>query len=255
MHHDILDNLLASKTTSVCWLGNLSWLIAANGKLVAFDLDLDRDYRLNPSPIPTEAIAAHLDIQFITHEHEDHFSSITSKILADQSNCLFIIPANCVDKAKSLGIPDSRIHVAIPDEPFDLNDIKITPFHALHGHRQTAIYKHANFQDCGYHLTVDKHTFFQPGDSVLLEQHMEISNLDVLFVSPTIHNTHIDQSKILIEIINPRYIFPQHYGTYQQTQSNFFWTKGYPDELYACLNAEHQSRFHKLSQGQITAIE
>ena len=50
---------------AVCWLGNLSWLIRAEGKLIAIDLDLDRDNRLQPSPIPTTDLAPVLDIQFI----------------------------------------------------------------------------------------------------------------------------------------------------------------------------------------------
>ena len=38
---------------ALCWLGNLGWLIYADGTLIATDLDLDREGRIQPSPIPT----------------------------------------------------------------------------------------------------------------------------------------------------------------------------------------------------------
>lgn len=78
MHNAILEQLTASDSgISVCWLGNLSWLICAQGQLMAFDLDLDLDLRLQPSPVPISALAGRLNVLFITHEHGDHFNAAT----------------------------------------------------------------------------------------------------------------------------------------------------------------------------------
>ena len=95
---------------------------------------------------------------------------------------------------------------------------------------------------------------FHPGDSVLTEEHLGLKNIDVLFVSPTVHNMYLDRSMILINRLQPEYIFPQHFGTYQQDEENMFWTRGYPDELKQRLSQELQKRYHKLNLGDMFVI-
>lgn len=255
--NQILESLMAVESgIGVCWLGNLGWLLRAEGKLIAFDLDLDRESRLQPSPISTEDLAPVLDAMLITHEHGDHFSGPTSKILNEKSACQFVLPANCVEKGHSFGISDARISVAHPFEPMDVCGFETEPKRALHGHTNFTVYRRANMEDCGYVLKMAGHIVYQPGDTVLLQEHMEdFEDVDVLFVSPTLHNTHLDASRRLIEAIQPDYIFPQHFGTYQPTEQNSYWTVGYPDELKNSLSAELQARFHKLDQGSIFVID
>jgi len=54
---------------------------------------------------------------------------------------------------------------------------------------------------------------------VLLKQHVEdYGDGDAFFVSPALHNTHIDAMVTMIEAIRPSYIFPQHFGPYQVTE-------------------------------------
>ena len=77
----------------------------------------------------------------------------------------------------------------------------------------------------------------------------------MLFVSPTVHNTHVDRSVTLINALRPDHIFPQHYGTYRERPENLRWTRGYPDELKAALPEAMQERFHKLEQGAVFLIQ
>jgi L-ascorbate metabolism protein UlaG (beta-lactamase superfamily) len=117
------------------------------------------------------------------------------------------------------------------------------------------VYRRANLDDCGYVLTLGGRRIFQPGDSVLLQDHLEdLGDVDVLFVSPTFHNMHVAASKTLIETVRPEFVFPQHFGTYRPTDQNSYWTVGYPDELRAALSRAMQERFHKLDQGEIFCI-
>ena len=235
-------------------MGNLGWLIYGDGLLVATDLDLDRPGRVQPSPVPTAEIAPLLNVHLITHEHEDHFSSPTCALLAKQSACTFVVPANCADKARGLGVPESRLCVARPGEPFDVRGLHVEPQHAFHGHWHGSVYRGANLEDCGYLFTVGGKRFLQPGDTVLLHEHLELDGGDVLFVSPTDHNMHVRQSTLLINALEPRHIFPQHFGTYLETDANRYWTKGYPDELKAVLPRQMRERFHKLAQGEVYVI-
>jgi L-ascorbate metabolism protein UlaG (beta-lactamase superfamily) len=252
---DVLQALTCTADgMAVCWLGNLGWLIYGDGLLIATDLDLDRPGRLQRSPVPTEAIAPLLDVHLITHEQEDHFSSPTCATLAAHSECTFVVPANCADKARGLGVPESRLRVARPGEPFDLPGLRVEPQRAFHGHWHGSVYRGANLEDCGYLLTLGGRRLLQPGDSVLTHDHLELTEIDVLFVSPTEHNMHVGQSAVLIHALEPSHVFPQHFGTYVETDANRYWTKGYPDELKTVLSRPMQERFHKLAQGQVYTV-
>jgi L-ascorbate metabolism protein UlaG (beta-lactamase superfamily) len=255
MDKDALDELCSTKSgIALCWLGNLSWLIAAEGRLIATDLDLDPGARIQPSPISTEAIAPHLDVHLITHGHEDHFSTPTCQALIERSQCTFVVPASCQDKARGLGVPAARLCIARPGESLKVRGLPIEPIRALHGHLYGSVYRGASMQDCGYLISMAGTRLLQPGDTVLLHDHLEQASVDVLFVSPTEHNMAVARAAILINALEPAHIFPQHWGTYVETDANRYWTKGYPDELAAVLPRPMRERYHRLAQGEVYSI-
>ena len=235
--------------TSVWWAGQDSWIIKSGDLVISTDLFLGNDGRIAPSPVTPEELAAVLDISFVTHSHGDHFEEYTSRILLEQSACLFVMPESCLPEAHRMKIPDSRIIVATPREPFEVKGISVEPVRALHGNSNFAIYYDANLQDCGYLLTIDGKRFLQPGDTYLLEDHLFIKNVNVLFVSPTEHNMYIDPSVILINTLDPDYIFPQHHSTVAVNSENRFWAKGYPDEVKIRLSGAMKERYHILKPG------
>ncbi len=231
------------------WAGHNGWIIKSGELVISTDILLDYDKRKIPSPIKAEELAKLLDISFITHGHKDHFNRSTSQVLAEQSNCTFVIPESCLTIADELTLPKDRIRIAKPREAFELNGIKVEPLRAIHGNANFAIYYDANLQDCGYVITVDGVRFLQPGDSHLLEDHLFLKEIDVLFFSPTEHNMYIVPSVILINKLQPKYIFPQHHSTVIVNESTRFWAKGYPDEVKLRLTPSIQDRYHILSQG------
>jgi L-ascorbate 6-phosphate lactonase len=196
-----------------------------------------------------------LDVAFITHEHGDHFNRKTARILAEKGRCTFVMPSNCVAAARQIGIPEDRIQVATPRKPFEVRGVKVAPLRAFHGNPRNAVHKDANLEDCGYLLEVGGKTFLQPGDSVLLEDHLFLKHVDVLFFSPTEHNMLIDPSVILINELEPDVILPQHRDTYRITPQNRYWTNGYPNEVKLRLSRRLQERFHILKQGEKIEIK
>lgn len=252
----IIKNMIAqSSVHSLCWLGNNGWIINYKGCMIAFDLDLLDSYRLQASPVNIAELAPYLDYLFITHEHNDHFHDSTAKALHKESHCTFILPESCLKKANELGVTENRYKIAYPGRSFYLGDLLVEPLHALHGHLQNSVYKDANFKDCGYVLKFGDKRIFQPGDTVLLQEHLELADIDILFVSPTEHNMQVINSVNMIKSINPRLIFPQHFDTYPVDAENYFWTHGYPDELYYALPDQFKLRYHKLLQGEIYTIK
>ena len=233
------------------WAGHNSWIIRSGDLVVATDLYLDNSMRLSPSPITPEEIAPELDISFITHAHGDHFDEYTSRVLLEKSSCIFVMPESCLPVARKLKIPDERIAVAKPRVSFEVKGVKVEAIRAIHGKANFAIYYDANLQDCGYVFTLGGKRFLQPGDSYLLEDHLFLKNIDILFFSPTEHNMYIDRSVILINTLDPAYIFPQHYGTISFGKDNQyrFWAKGYPEEVKLRLSRPLQEKFHIMEIG------
>jgi len=243
------------------WTGNAGWLIKADGVLIGIDLDLEREEKISEPPVSAEDLAGLLDLAFVTHHHGDHFNEPTLKNLAQGKRCTFVLPQTCLRRASELGIAGERIIVPQPGQPFEVKGIRIEPTHAIHGNQEfTVLTREADFIDsithnCGYVLTIQGKRFFHPGDSVLTEEHLNLSKIDVLFISPTVHNMYIDRSMILINRLEPAYIFPQHFGTYREADDNVFWTRGYPDELKSRLSTDLQRRYHKLQLGEMFLIK
>ena len=235
---------------NVWWTGHNGWLIKHGDVLIGTDLVVDQNDRLYSSPISAAELAPELDVSFVTHGHGDHFNRPTSRVLAENSKCTFVIPRSCEQIARDIGIPKNRIQVARPGEPFEISGVKVQPVRALHGNPRFAVHKNANLDDCGYHLTIGGKTFLQPGDSVLLEDHLFLKHVDVLFFSPTEHNMHVDSSVILINELEPDYIVPQHRDTYRVTPQNRYWTNGYAYEVKLRLSKALQARYHVLEQGE-----
>jgi L-ascorbate metabolism protein UlaG (beta-lactamase superfamily) len=240
---------------AVWWTGHNGWLIKSDGLLIGTDLATEDEARLYRSPITAEELAPLLDIALITHRHGDHFNLKTARILGERGRCTFVMPANCIADARRLGIPEGRIKVASPRQPFQLKSVSVSPLRAIHGNPKSAVYFDANLEDCGYLIELKGRTFLQPGDSVLLEDHLFLKHVDVLFFSPTEHNMHIDPSVILINELDPAYILPQHRDTYRVTPENRYWTSGYPQEVRLRLSRPLQARYHILKQGQKLEIE
>ena len=240
---------------AVWWTGHNGWLIKSDGLLIGTDLAIEDEARLYQSPISAVELAPLLDIAFITHRHGDHFNRKTARVLAEKGRCIFVMPANCVAEARRLGIPENRIEVAAPRKPFELQGMKVSPVRAIHGNPKTAVYFDANLEDCGYLIELGGKTFLQPGDSVLLEDHLFLKHVDVLFFSPTEHNMHVDPSVILINELEPDFILPQHRDTYRVTPQNRYWTSGYPHEVKGRLAKPLKERYHILRQGERLVIK
>ena len=234
----------------IWWAGHNGWIIKSGDMVISTDIILDYDKRKSPPPMTEDELAEILDISFVTHGHKDHFSRSASSNLSKKGHCIFVIPQSCVPIAEELNLPQSRIVIAHPREPFELKGIKVEPIRALHGNANFAIYYDANMLDCGYVIDIDGTRFLQPGDSYLLEDHLFLKDIDVLFFSPTEHNMYIDRSVILINTLNPDFIFPQHHSTVIVNDNTRFWAQGYHHEVKLRLSSAMKSKYHIPQEGQ-----
>jgi hypothetical protein len=61
---------------------------------------------------------------------------------------------------------------------------------------------------------------------------------------------YIDRSVILINTLNPDFIFPQHHSTIIVNEHSRFWAKGYPDEVKIRLSEPLKEKYHILKEGE-----
>lgn len=257
----VLDQIRSHHSgIALWWVGNAGWLVKADDLLIGIDLDLESRERIAPPPISSEELAGEIDVAFATHHHGDHFNATTLAKIAAKPRSAFVLPRTCLAGAAAASIPRDRIVVPRPLVPFDVGGVSVRPLHAVHGNQMfTVLTREPDFvesiaSNCGYLITLGGRTFFWPGDSVLTEEHLALRDVNVLFVSPTVHNMHVDRSAVLINALQPDLVIPQHFGTYREDDENRFWTKGYPDELRLALSADLQKRYRKLAIGERLVI-
>jgi len=237
------------------WIGNAGWQIRFETISVLIDPDLEIGSHKLPSGMISAGLASDVistaDLVLVSHEHGDHFSIPTAQRLAEESDCHFILPAGCLHPAKEAEIPSQRIIPAHHNKKIDLFDggLTVTPIKAIHGHILGSVYKYYDPADCGYLIQTEFLNLFHPGDSLLLEEHFELPEIDVLFISPTEHNTNVEQSLVLIDSLMPGYIMPQHRDTYVVTDENKFWTSANDKLLYDALDEKYKKRYHRLTIG------
>jgi L-ascorbate metabolism protein UlaG (beta-lactamase superfamily) len=258
----VLDQIRShNKGIAIWWTGNAGWLIKSNDLLIGTDLTLDNDEKVQPPPVSAADIAADLDVLLVTHHHGDHCNAETIRTLLSRGKCMFVLPSPCLKELAGLTIPRDRLIVPEPLHSFQVQGLRVDPIHAIHGNQEfTVLTREPDFiekitHNCGYVFETQHKRFLEPGDSVLTEEHLSLRNIDVLFISPTVHNMYTDRSTILINRLEPAYIFPQHFGTYKDIEEELFWRRGYPDELKLHLTPELQRRYHKLAQGQMFEIK
>jgi L-ascorbate 6-phosphate lactonase len=245
---------------AIWWTGNAGWLVKSDNLLIGTDLTLDNDDKVQPPPVTASEIAPDLDVLLVTHHHGDHCNSETIRELVRTGKCIFVLPSPCLKELTGIKIPPERLIVPEPLHPFVVKGVRVEPIHAIHGNQEfTVLTREPDFieniaHNCGYVYELHGKRFFEPGDSVLTEEHLSLRNIDVLFVSPTVHDMYIDRSVTLINHLQPAYIFPQHFGTYKEIEEELFWRRGYPDELRLHLTPDLQRQYHKLAQGQMFEI-
>ena len=238
----MIQTLKQSPSPALLWQGNDGFLIWDGQRLIATDLDLMLEERKWPPTVDVDELANELDVLMVTHEHGDHFNLPTVRRILQGGRCRFVIPESCRKSVAEVEGLAQRTVFCKPGDHVALPGFSADCIRALHGHIAGSVFIGASMLDCGYRFTFGGLRFYQPGDTVLLHEQLEMHGVDVLFVSPTEHNMGVENAVRLIRAIQPQKVVIQHHSTYHETKENAFWTHGYVQELMDALSPEERAR-------------
>jgi L-ascorbate metabolism protein UlaG (beta-lactamase superfamily) len=239
------------------WLGNAGFAIRYNGILMFIDPVIEVEDECNQvlseiglklkHELPLRAIdVKRADIILLTHHHTDHTAPKTLSVLK-RTDALFICPEICQPVLNRIEVNLARVNSVNYGQRITYKEVSIKPVRAIHGGWHGDVDSLLPNFECGagYMIRVGTHSIFHPGDTVLLEEHYELNDVEILLL-PICHHTRTLAK--LPEILAPKYIIPMHYDTYEVTEDNSFWTYGDPEEIRSKI--KYPERLVVLKQGE-----
>ena len=250
-----------SRETTLWWLTNAGFLINARGTLLMIDpaisLDPDSpgrsesDLRLLVS-LPIEARdVPRLDAVLYSHADDDHFAASTAEALVE-TKTLFVGPPPVIEKVAALGFSPKRVRVTEPRAAFEVGGVTVEPTSADHPwqlrdpERFGPPWKPEDC--CGYLIDTPDGRIWCPGDTRLMDEHVQMKDVDLLLldVSRCDYHLGVDNAARLANILDPPHIIPYHWGTYDAPDHAAY--NGDPAEVAAKLR--NPDAFHVLPPGE-----
>ena len=182
----------SSNQTTIRWLGNSGEFINCHGTCImidpllkGFDMPLLIDIPILPKDVP------HLDAVLITHCDNDHYSRVTCSEMKDVCD-EYHSTEYVAELMKEEGLKAFGHKIK---ETFEIGPVKVTLTPADHAWQNESS-KHATrlfkFEDyCGFWLETPDGTIWMPGDSRLLQEHLEMPVPDVILMDFSDSKWHI----------------------------------------------------------------
>lgn len=236
--------------TEIRWLGNASIMINSRGTIAlidplieGFDMPL-----LIEMPISTDEIPE-VDAVLITHIDNDHFSRETNRKINDRVKVLHS-PKYVSEEAVKEGFTPAEGHDI--GDTFIVGDMEITLTPAKHNwQNDMEKYNYREWKEeeyCGFWIQTPDGTIWLPGDSKLLEEHLNMPSPDVILLDFADNSWHItlDGAVKLANTYPNADLILIHWGSVDAPNMNTF--NGNPEELASkVINPE---RVYALSPGE-----
>lgn len=245
-----------SENTSIWWLSGAGFLINSRGSLIMIDPVItmqagsseicELGHRmLVPLPI-VAAEVPRLDAILYTHLDDDHLAPITAPALIGTGG-LYGGPAIVVQELERLGVPSRQARAFHIGETFRIGNVEITLTRADHSWQSQDPYGPEDC--CGFFISTPDGSIWHTGDSRLLVEHMQMSEVDVLLldVSNDPYHFGIENAVKLANHLENADIITHHYGTYYGPEILPF--NGDPEKLSPHITRS-ESRFHVLAPGE-----
>ena len=241
-------NFEKNDETAVYWLGNASIFINSHGTnimvdplLEGFDMNLLIDMPILPKNIPA------LDAILITHDDNDHFSKPTLhdiKICKEFHAPKFVADLICKENLNGIGHDIG--------ETFSVGNLKISLTPAEHNWKNFSEKHHwrdYKLEDyCGFWFETQDGIIWLPGDSKLLEKHLQMPQPDIILMDFADNSWHItfDGAVKMANTYPNADLILIHWGSVDAPQMNTF--NGNPQKF--ANSVQNPQRVHALAPGE-----
>lgn len=245
----------AQDHTTIYWMGSASMLINSRQTnvmidplLEGFDMPLLIEMPITPDQVP------HLDGVLITHIDNDHFSQPTCRDLASVTDS-YHAPHYVASQMKALLGIDGIGHDI--GESFCLGNMEITLTPALHNWQNgSKKYQYREWKQedyCGYWIKTPDGTIWLPGDSKLLDAHLNMPEPDVILFDFADNDWHITlEGAIRLANTYPNSdLVCIHWGSVDAPEMTPF--NGNPENLYQRVT--HPERIQVLAPGEAFTLK
>ena len=255
-----------SDTTSFWWLGGAGFLINARGTLIAIDPAIslepgttDRSEfglrLLAPHPIEATEVPR-LDLVLISHTDPDHLAPITAPELF-RTGATFVGPRPVVARLRELGLAEERVRRVEGGDRIQVGNTEITVTRADHAWQvqDPAHYGPPFGPDdcCGFLVRTPDGAIWHPGDTMLRDEHLGITGVDVLLLDisrDVFHLGPINAARLANALGSP-VVIPHHYGCYDDP--DFPAVNGDPAEVAALIN-DGAGRVRVVAPGETSVL-
>ncbi|HZJ58058.1 MAG TPA: MBL fold metallo-hydrolase [Clostridia bacterium] len=228
-----LDAFDARSDTAIYWLGGGGFLLNSRGTILMVDpvLEMDKELMkcetghnmLMPYPISASMVPK-ADCVLYTHPDLDHVGPTTSQILS-QKGIKRIAPSPVAIKLIEYGADIDDITVCRSGDRYRVGNLEIEVIKADHPWQliNTKLFgKPLRGDDaCGFVVRTPDGSFLFPGDTRLLESHLDIPSIDVILVdtSKCLFHLNVEGAIILCNSYPDAYLIPYHYGMFDEPQT------------------------------------
>jgi L-ascorbate metabolism protein UlaG (beta-lactamase superfamily) len=241
--------------TEITWLAGTGFLLNSRGTIFIIDpvLRTKKDdpgfseagikmkirYPIDAADVPK------VDVVFYTHSDDDHLGSDTIRILATLKPKIIGTPPT-FEKLIRRGIPYDMIALCRYGDRLQFGAVEIEVIKADHPWQLQDPKRYGKpFRDgdcVGYIFKTPDCTFLIPGDTRLMEEHLNLKNIDVLAldVSHCAYHLGIQGASVLSNVLSNAIILPYHWGTYDNPEVPAHC--GCPEEVYEYVENKKRQR-------------
>ena len=191
-----------------------------------------------------------LDAVLYTHTDNDHLGPITAKELM-HTGAQFHGPPSVIRELSRLGLSAGQGVSHTPGETFGIGNLAISLTPAFHPHQlfNTDFETYFKPEDCcGYKITTPDGVIWIPGDSLLMHEHLEMKDVDLLFIDFSDNASHfgLDFAIGLANVHERSDLIMYHWATFYGPDHD--WCNA--DPAQAIPRLRHPERLHLLAPGQ-----
>jgi L-ascorbate metabolism protein UlaG (beta-lactamase superfamily) len=246
--------------TAVYWLSASGVLVNSHGCTIMIDplLSLMSDdpatgetgELLMTAPPILATQVTQLDAVLYTHTDNDHLGPLTASHLM-QTGAQFHGTPMVIRELHRIGLSQPRGVAHTSGETFHIGELEITVTPAFHPHQLFNTHFESYFTPedcCGYKIRTPDGVIWIPGDSLLMNEHLQMKDVDLLFIDFSDNASHfgLDFAIGLANVLEHAEMIMYHWATFYGPDHD--WCNADPSKALPRLR--HPERLHILAPGE-----